>query len=218
MVQTNLKYYFSEHGENEILSQMNLDIVFQNNRKWVEEKLAKDPDYFKNLGKGQNPEFLYIGCSDSRVTAEDLMGLGPGDVFVHRNIANLIPLNDLNVMSVIEFAVEHLKVNHIVVCGHYECGGIKAALESTDFGVLNPWLENIREIAVLHKNELNTIKDGAKKNDRLVELNVQHQCTQLTKIEAVKKGCKERDLKIHGWIFDLHTGALIDLKIDKNNV
>lgn len=218
MVQTNLKYYFPEHGENEILSQMNLDIVFQNNRKWVKEKLAKNPDYFKNLGKGQNPEFLYIGCSDSRVTAEDLMGLGPGDVFVHRNIANLIPLNDLNVMSVIEFAVEHLKVNHIVVCGHYECGGIKAALESTDFGVLNPWLENIREIAVLHKNELNAIKDGAKKNDRLVELNVQHQCTQLTKIEAVKKGCKERDLKIHGWIFDLHTGALIDLKIDKNNV
>jgi carbonic anhydrase len=193
---------------------MNLDKIFQNNKNWVKEKLEINPDYFNYLGKGQNPHILFIGCSDSRVTAEELMGLGPGDVFVHRNIANLIPLTDLNVLSVIEYGVKHLEVDQVVVCGHYECGGIKAALESTDYGVLNPWLEHIKGVVELHKNELESIENESKKNVRLAELNVLHQCEQLTKIDSVKRAHNKRRLKIHGWIFDVHTGHLLDLKFE----
>ncbi|MCB0471403.1 MAG: carbonic anhydrase, partial [Flavobacteriaceae bacterium] len=151
---------------------MDLSIVFENNKNWVKEKLSSNPNYFDDLGQGQNPEFLYIGCSDSRVTAEDLMGLGPGDVFVHRNIANMVVSIDLNVMSVINYAVDHLKVNHVVVCGHYACGGVKAAMQSADLGILNPWLRNIRDVYRLHKNTLNAIKDEEARYDKLVELNV----------------------------------------------
>lgn len=192
---------------------MNLDRVFDNNEKWIEEKLKFDPDFFDELGKGQNPELLYIGCSDSRVTAEDLMGLGPGEVFVHRNIANMVISIDLNVMSVIDYAVEHLKVNHVVVCGHYACGGVKAAMQSADLGILNPWLRSIRDVYRIHKNELNSIEDEDKKYDRLVELNVQEQCVNLIKTASVQKAYRERGLKVHGWVFDVHTGRLIDLKI-----
>ena len=142
---------------------MNLDKVFQNNKKWIKEKIAVNANYFDDLGKGQQPELLYIGCSDSRVTAEDLMGLGPGEVFVHRNIANMVSGTDLNAMSVIEYAVEHLKVNHIVVCGHYACGGVKAAMQSADLGILNPWLRNIRDVYRIHNQELNAIDCEEKK-------------------------------------------------------
>ena len=142
---------------------MKLDKVFENNKEWIKSKLSEDDKYFDKLGQGQNPELLFIGCSDSRVTAEELMGLGPGDVFVHRNIANMVSGTDLNVMSVVEYAVEHLKVNHIVVCGHYACGGVKAAMQSADLGILNPWLRNIRDVYRLHKNELNAIEDEEKK-------------------------------------------------------
>lgn len=193
---------------------MDLEKVFHNNKKWVANKLAFDPNYFKNLGEGQNPEFLYIGCSDSRVSAEDLMGLSPGDVFVHRNIANMVSGTDLNVMSVVEYAVEHLKVNHVVVCGHYACGGVKAAMQSADLGILNPWLRNIRDVYRIHKNELNKIEDESQKYDRLIELNVQEQCVNLIKTAAVQKAYRSRGLKVHGWVFDIHTGELIDLKID----
>ncbi|GAA4280395.1 carbonic anhydrase [Gaetbulibacter aestuarii] len=196
---------------------MTLDHVFKNNEKWIKEKLSLDPDYFKELGKGQSPEFLYIGCSDSRVTAEDLMGLGPGDVFVHRNIANMVSGIDLNAMSVVEYAVTHLKVKHVVVCGHYACGGIKAAMQSADLGVLNGWLRNIRDVYRLHKVELNEIKDENKKYDRLVELNVKEQCVNLIKTAAVQKAYRARGLQVHGWVFDVHTGKLIDLKIDFEN-
>ncbi len=193
---------------------MDLNKVFENNKKWINAKLATDGNYFKELGKGQNPELLYIGCSDSRVTAEDLMGLGPGEVFVHRNIANMVISIDLNVMSVIDYAVGHLKVNHVVVCGHYACGGVKAAMQSADLGILNPWLRNIRDVYRLHKNELNAIVDENKKYDRLVELNVQEQCVNLIKTAAVQKAYRDRNLKVHGWVFDIHSGKLIDLKID----
>ena len=132
-----------------------IDHVFKNNEKWIAEKLAVDSNYFEDLALGQHPEFLYIGCSDSRVTAEDLMGLQPGEVFIHRNIANLVNSIDLNVMSVINYAVRHLKVNHVVVCGHYNCGGIKAAMQPVDMGILNPWLRNIRDVYRMHKEELN---------------------------------------------------------------
>jgi carbonic anhydrase len=197
---------------------MNLDRVFQNNDQWIKEKLSKDANYFKNLGKGQNPELLFIGCSDSRVTAEELMGLGPGDVFVHRNIANMVSGTDLNAMSVVEYAVVHLKVNHVVVCGHYTCGGVKAAMQSADLGILNPWLRNIRDVYRIHKTELNAIVDEEKKYDRLVELNVQEQCVNLIKIAAVQKAIRNRGLKVHGWVFDMHTGKLIDLKIDFDTI
>jgi carbonic anhydrase len=193
---------------------MNLELVFENNKKWIAEKLATDPDYFDQLGQGQNPELLYIGCSDSRVTAEELMGLGPGEVFVHRNIANMVISIDLNVMSVINYAVNNLKVNHVVVCGHYACGGVKAAMQSADLGILNPWLRNIRDVYRIHRNELNGIEDEEKKYDRLVELNVQEQCVNLIKTAAVQKAYRDRNLKVHGWVFDVHSGKLIDLKID----
>ena len=193
---------------------MNLDKVFENNEQWIKDRLAVDPDFFTNLGKGQNPELLFIGCSDSRVSAEELMGLGPGDAFVHRNIANMVISIDLNVMSVVNYAVENLKVNHVIVCGHYECGGVKAAMQSSDLGILNPWLRNIRDVYRIHKNELNAITDEDKKYDRLVELNVKEQCVNLIKTAAVQKAYRDRGLKVHGWVFDVHTGKLIDLKID----
>ncbi len=193
---------------------INFTEIFANNEKWVAEKLEKSPDYFTNLSKGQNPEVLYIGCSDSRVTAEDLMGAQPGEVFIHRNIANMVISIDLNVMSVLNYAVRHLKVKHVVVCGHYECGGVKAAMQSKDLGILNPWLRNIRDVYRLHKNELNAINDEQKKYNRLIELNVQEQCVNLIKTAAVQEAHKERGLLVHGWVFDIHTGKLIDLKID----
>lgn len=193
---------------------MGLENVFENNEKWIQEKLSTDSNFFEDLGKGQNPELLYIGCSDSRVTAEDLMGMGPGEVFVHRNIANMVISIDLNVMSVVNYAVEHLKVNHIVVCGHYACGGVKAAMQSSDLGILNPWLRNIRDVYRIHRNELNAIQNEDEKYDRLVELNVQEQCVNLIKTATVQKAYRDRGLTVHGWVFDIHSGKLIDLKID----
>jgi carbonic anhydrase len=191
-----------------------IEKIFANNKEWVAEKLAVNPLYFENLSKGQSPEFLYIGCSDSRVTAEDLMGVKPGEVFIHRNIANMVISIDLNVMSVLNYAVVHLKVNHIVVCGHYACGGVKAAMQSADLGILNPWLRNIRDVYRLHKEELNAITEEEKRYDRLIELNVQEQCVNLIKTAAVQQAYRERGLMVHGWVFDIHTGKLIDLKID----
>ncbi|WP_047417307.1 carbonic anhydrase [Cellulophaga sp. Hel_I_12] len=193
---------------------MDLKKVFENNKTWISDKLATNPKYFEEMGKGQSPELLYIGCSDSRVTAEDLMGLGPGDVFVHRNIANMVISIDLNVMSVVNYAVDHLKVNHVVVCGHYGCGGVKAAMQSADLGILNPWLRNIRDVYRIHKDELSAIKDEDKRYDRLVELNVKEQCVNLIKTAAVQKANRDRNLKVHGWVFDIHTGKLIDLNLD----
>lgn len=193
---------------------MNIKQIFENNSSWVKEKLNVDPSYFNNLSKGQNPEILYIGCSDSRVTAEELMGLAPGDVFVHRNIANLVPNTDLSAMSVIDYAVVHLKVNHVVVCGHYYCGGVKAAMESVDLGLLNPWLRNIRDVYRIHKKELNAIEDEEQRYKRLVELNVQEQCINIIKSAKVQKAMLERDMTVHGWVFDIGTGKLIDLNID----
>lgn len=197
---------------------MNLDKIFQNNKQWIKDKLETDTNYFEKLGNGQNPDFLFIGCSDSRVTAEELMGLGPGDVFVHRNIANMVISIDLNVMSVINYAVDHLKVKHIVVCGHYECGGVKAAMQSADLGILNPWLRNIRDVYRIHNAELNTITDNRKKYNRLVELNVEEQCVNLIKTAAVQKAARDRGLKVHGWVFDIHSGELVDLKIDFDTI
>ena len=193
---------------------MNIQTIFKNNEEWVKQKLNLDPEYFKDLSKGQNPEILYIGCSDSRVTAEELMGGQPGDVFVHRNIANLVSNNDLSAMSVIEYAVGTLEVKHIVVCGHYYCGGVKAAMQAADLGLLNSWLRNIRDVYRIHKTELNVITDEEQKYKRLVELNVQEQCINVLKTAKVQKAYIDRGLTVHGWVFDIHSGKLIDLKIN----
>ncbi|WP_198931721.1 carbonic anhydrase [Labilibacter marinus] len=192
--------------------------IFENNKNWVEEKLNQDPDFFKNLSKGQKPDILYIGCSDSRVTAEELMGVSAGEVFVHRNIANMVPNTDLSAMSVIDYAVLHLKVNHVVICGHYNCGGVKAAMQSQDLGILNPWLRNIRDVYRMHNEELNAIKDEEQRYNRLVELNVQEQCINVIKTAEVQRAFRDRGITVHGWVFDLHTGKLIDLKIDFNKI
>jgi len=189
--------------------------VFENNRKWIAEKKATNKEFFVNLAKGQSPNYLYIGCSDSRATAEDMMGAEPGEVFVHRNIANVISNVDMNVMSVIEYAVTHLKVKHIVVCGHYFCGGVKAAMQPQDLGILNPWLRNIRDVYRLHKTELNAITDEELKYMRLVELNVEEQCINVIKTAAVQTSYLKAGFPlVHGWVFNVKTGELIDLKID----
>ncbi len=191
-----------------------LSKIFANNERWVAEKLRLDPAYFEHLSKGQNPKVLYIGCSDSRVTAEELMGAEPGEVFIHRNIANMVISIDMNVQSVLHYAVQVLGVQHIVVCGHYGCGGVQSAMQSADLGLLNPWLRNIRDVYRIHADELNGIENVAARYDRLVELNVQEQCVNVMKTAVVQQGFRERGLQLHGWVFDVRTGRLIDLKID----
>jgi carbonic anhydrase len=148
---------------------MDINKIFANNEEWIRSKQSPDKEFFANLAIGQTPDILYIGCSDSRVTAEEMMGAKPGEIFVHRNIANMVPNNDLNVTSVINYAVEHLKVNNIVLCGHYYCGGVKAAMESSDLGLLNLWLDDIRDVYRLHKKELNLIEKEEERYKRLVE-------------------------------------------------
>lgn len=189
--------------------------VFENNLNWLKEKKSSNQSFFENLAKEQRPDYLYIGCSDSRVSAEDLMGAEPGEVFVHRNIANLVNATDLNVMSVIDYAVLSLDVKHIVVCGHYNCGGVKAAMQAVDMGLLNPWLRNIRDVYRLHKDELNAIKNVPERYDRLVELNVQEQCINVIKLASVQQQyLKNGYPTVHGWVFNIRTGLLIDLKLD----
>lgn len=197
---------------------MNIEQIFKNNQDWVKSKLTLNENYFEDLSKGQSPEILYIGCSDSRVTAEEVMGVGPGDVFVHRNIANMVPNTDLSSMSVIEYATVHLKVNHVVVCGHYYCGGVKAAMDSTDLGILNPWLRNIRDVYRIHRKELDQIQDEELRYKRLVELNVQEQCVNVLKTASIQRAVRERNVQVHGWVFDIHSGKLVDLSIDFNSI
>jgi carbonic anhydrase len=191
---------------------MDFKSISEKNEKWIAEKLSINPNYFTQLSQGQTPEFLYIGCSDSRVTAEDLMGANPGEVFIHRNIANQVIPTDNNINAVIQYAVEHLKVKHIIICGHYECGGVKAALHPSDMGQLNSWLQTLRDVRRLHKAELEAIDDEHKLFDRLVELNVREQCMNIIKIDHVQRSWYKTGFpKIHGWVFDVRTGKLIDL-------
>lgn len=197
---------------------MDIKSIFENNKKWVQERLSKDPEYFENLSQGQSPKILYIGCSDSRVSAEELMGVNPGDAFVHRNIANMVPNTDLNSMSVINYAVKHLEVDHVVVCGHYYCGGVKAAMQSADLGILNPWLRDIRDVYRMHRKELNAIDNEEERYKRLVELNVQEQCVNVIKTADAQYAIRNRGLTVHGWVFDIHSGKLIDLDIDFDSI
>ncbi len=191
----------------------------ENNKKWIAEKLSEDPDYFTKLSKGQSPEFLYIGCSDSRVTAESLMGVSPREVFIHRNVANLVISTDNNINAVVQYAVEHLKVKHIIVCGHYECGGIKAALNPSDMGQLNSWLQTLRDVYRIHRAELDLITDEHKKFDRLVELNVREQCINIIKIDHVQRSWYKTGYpQIYGWVFNVRNGELIDLELKMEQV
>lgn len=200
---------------NSIYMQQSYEVIFENNRKWVESKIADNPSFFEDLAKTQTPDYLYIGCSDSRATAEELMGAKPGEVFVHRNIANVVNTLDMSSTAVIQYAVEHLKVKHIIVCGHYNCGGVKAAMTPQDLGLLNPWLRNIRDVYRLHQAELDSIEDESKRYDRLVELNVQEQCINVIKMACVQERYILEEYPIvHGWVFDLRTGKIIDLEID----
>lgn len=190
-------------------------VILQKNRVWAERKRREDPLYFKKLSRPQRPEYLYIGCSDSRVAAEELMGLQPGEVFVHRNVANLVDGLDLNVSSAIQYAVSTLKVNHIIICGHYNCGGIRAAMLPEDLGLMNPWLRNIRDVYRLHRDELDAIADEQQRYNRLVELNVQEQCINVIKMACVQERYVTDGYPIvHGWVFDMTTGHLTDLNID----
>jgi carbonic anhydrase len=189
--------------------------IFENNRKWVSDMKSRDGDFFEKLARDQTPEYLYIGCSDSRVPANEIMGLEPGEVFVHRNIANLVNNTDLNVLSVINYAIVHLKVKHIIVCGHYNCGGVKAAMVPKDMGILNPWLRTIRDVYRMHHAELDAIKDEEKRYNRLVELNVLEQATNVIKTANVQKSYRAAGYPVvHGWVFDLHSCILIDLNIN----
>ncbi|KAH9992695.1 carbonic anhydrase [Xylariaceae sp. FL0662B] len=196
------------------------DRVFERNRAWAEEHKRQDPEFFAKLSAGQNPEYLWIGCSDSRIPAEQITGLGPGEAFIHRNIANLVVNTDLNVMGVIEYAVLHLAVKHVVVCGHYGCGGVKAAMTPKDLGILNPWLRNIRDVYRLHERELDAIPpDGPDRYNRLVELSVVEQCRNVIKTAAVQQSYeRNRFPVVHGWVFDFKDGLLKDLKIDHEAV
>jgi carbonic anhydrase len=188
--------------------------VFANNRRWVEEKTKGDPDFFKRLAREQNPDFLFIGCSDSRVPANEIMGLDPGEVFVHRNVANLVVSTDINAQSVIEYAVGQLDVKHIIVCGHYGCGGVAAAMQALDLGLLNGWLREIRDVYRLYQEELDAIEDRDARYRRLVELNIQEQCVNIIKTAIVQKSYSRTGYPtVHGWVYDLSNGLLQDLEI-----
>ncbi|MBC8151564.1 MAG: carbonic anhydrase [Bacteroidetes bacterium] len=189
--------------------------VFENNKKWVSEQTEHDPTYFTEMAKSQSPDFLYIGCSDSRVQPENMMGIRPGQVFIHRNIANLVPNNDINSLSVLQYAVEQLRVKHIIVCGHYGCGGVKAAVEHNDYGYMNTWLRNIQDIYRMHKAELEAIEDKEARHRLLVEITVREQCLNIMKLSFVQqKYFFDKTIQIHGWVYDLADGSLADMKID----
>lgn len=190
--------------------------ILRANRAWAAEQLAADPAYFSDMARGQSPEFLWIGCSDSRVPAEDITGSAPGELFVARNVANLVVHTDMNLMSVIEYAVTQLKVKHIVVCGHTGCGGVRAAMSAKSLGMINKWLRNIRDLAYEHRAELEPLAP-AERERRLIELNVIEQARNLTH-SCIAQGAWHRgqELTIHGWLYDMETGLIHELiAIDK---
>ena len=182
------------------------------NKAWSEEKIQQDKDFFSRLAGQQKPKFLWIGCSDSRVPANEVTGTDPGEIFVHRNIANMVVHTDLNLLSVLQYAVQVLEVEHIIVCGHYGCGGIEAALSNKSFGLINKWLRNIKEVYKMYQDELDAIDTHIGKVDRLVELNVMEQCQDLIKTSIVQKAWKYRQApEIHGWAYGLKDGLVKEL-------
>ena len=186
------------------------ETLLQDNKAWAAEKIANDPQFFKNLLDLQSPEFLWIGCSDSRVPANEITNTQPGEIFVHRNLANLVINTDVNLLSVLDYAVNHLHVKHVIVCGHYGCGGIKASMSKVDYQpVLNMWLRNIKDVHRIHRDELEKIEDEVEKCDRLVELNVQEQIFNLAKTSIIQRAWKkEQRPDLHGWVYGLKDGII----------
>jgi len=186
------------------------EVLLQDNKQWAIRKVQEDPGFFNRLLHLQTPEFLWIGCSDSRVPANQITGTDPGEIFVHRNVANLVINTDVNLLSVLDYAVNHLKVRHVIVCGHYGCGGIKAATTNTDFkAVLNMWLRNIKDVYRIHREELDSIKDEQSREDRLVELNVQEQVFNLAKTSIIQRAWKQESRPdLHGWVYGLNDGLI----------
>ena len=182
------------------------------NKAWAQSKLDLDEAYFQNMAKDQTPQYLWIGCSDSRVPESEITNANPGDIFVHRNIANLVVHTDMNFQSVLQYAVEVLKVPHIIVCGHYNCGGVRAAMGSKSLGLINNWVRNIKDVYFTHKMEIDRILDEKDKVNKLVELNVVEQVMNLAHTSVIQKTWKDKvDLHIHGWVYDLNTGQLKEL-------
>ena len=179
------------------------------NKAWASERLHVDENYFENLSKDQKPLFLWIGCADSRVPAEEITHADPGEIFVHRNVANMVVHTDINLLSVFQYAVEVLEVKHIIVCGHYNCGGVRAAMTNTDYGLINKWLRNIKEVYEKHFDELTSIENEQTRFNKLVELNVEEQIKNLAKTTIVQKAWGNRSFPhLHGWVFDIHHGEI----------
>ncbi len=179
------------------------------NKAWAADRISDDPAFFERLKNIQTPEYLWIGCSDSRVPANEITGTQPGEIFVHRNIANMVVHTDLNMLSVLQYAVEVLKIKHIIVCGHYGCGGVKAAMTQTSLGIINKWLRNIKDVYRIHKDEVDAIDDENKKTNKLVELNVQEQVMNLAKTSIIQKAWKENNAPhLHGWVYGLDNGLI----------
>ena len=189
--------------------------LLDNNKKWVESQLALDKDFFNDLAKGQNPQLLWIGCSDSRVPANEIVGGKPGDVFVHRNIANMVVHSDMNMLSVLDYAVNVLKVKHVIVCGHYGCGGVKAAMGNDSIGIIDNWIRHIKDVYRLHDEYLNSIVDEKERFNAFVELNVKEQVFDLAKTSIVQAAWRNgQNLTLHGWAYGLNSGYVTDLEVN----
>ncbi len=192
--------------------------IIENNKQWVEDQLALDKDYFKDLSKGQNPPLLWIGCSDSRVPANEIIGAKPGEVFVHRNIANMVVHSDMNMLSVLDYAVNVLKVKHVLVCGHYGCGGVKAAMGNDSIGIIDNWIRHIKDVYRLHNVYLNSIINEDDRFNKFVEINVKEQVFDLAKTSIVQSAWRNgQDLTLHGWVYGLNSGYVTDLNVNINS-
>jgi carbonic anhydrase len=189
--------------------------ILDNNKKWVEDSLAEDPNYFQDLAKQQKPPLLWIGCSDSRVPANEIVGAKPGDVFVHRNIANMVIHSDMNMLSVLDYAVNVLKVKHVIVCGHYGCGGVQAAMNNQSIGIIDNWIRHIKDIYRLHQSRLDAIENDTDRFNAFVEVNVKEQVFDLAKTSIVQSAWKNgQDLTLHGWAYGLNSGFVTDLDVN----
>jgi len=189
--------------------------ILDNNKQWVENQLKIDPNYFKDLSQGQNPPLLWIGCSDSRVPANEIIGAKPGEVFVHRNIANMVVHSDMNMLSVLDYAVNALKIKHVIVCGHYGCGGIKAAMGNNSIGIIDNWIRHIKDVYRLHHQELNAIPNESDRFNRFVEVNVIEQVFDLAKTSIVQSAWNNgQELTLHGWVYGLNSGFVTDLNVN----
>jgi carbonic anhydrase len=192
--------------------------LLENNRKWARAAVAADPEYFSRLAHQQSPQYLWIGCSDSRVPANQIIGLAPGEVFVHRNIANVVVHTDLNCLSVIQFAVDILKVRHIILCGHYGCSGVHAAMTKHRIGLSDNWLRHVQDVAAKHGGELDKVADEERRHRRLCELNAREQVENIAKCTAVQEAWERgQPLEVHGWIYDLKDGLIHDLKVSRSS-